>query len=711
MKSVSFIASGRAPLRLAASTVAVLLAWPALAQNPADNTLKEVVVVASRFEEPQLSAPTKIQVITQESIKNSSALSLPDALAMLAGVNVRSNSAGQLGLNATLDLGGFGATATQNTLVLVDGRRLNPIDASDISWAAIPLSAIERIEVASGSAAVQYGAGTSGGVINIITHANPKDATQLDVKAGSFGTALIDFNLNRKIDRDLIRLNASAAHSDGWRENAQAQSQNVSLKAKHDLGSSGYLFAEVQATRQNNGFPGGVLGQVGEGDQRAVKFNNVGSENTANQTGLRLGGFAALSTQTSLDVDLVLGRKSSDFKQPYYNTADSVNTSWGYVTGAGASHLTGEDVSFSPKFRTEYANGVHLVYGYDFSYSHQDGANEFGPIAQQVILDNQGPYGYKDNILSDQQAVHLHNHAVYLLSRIPLAQAWELSLGARRQIQAFDSFDQNKSSGQQNASGSFAANAHELALNYKLSEVSRFYVRTNQSYRFANTDEYWGFDAYGNRVFSGELRPQISKAYEFGYDMKTREQQLSLMLGQSVTHDEIRYNPTLYRNSNLEDDISRTSLSANWTTQVLASAQLSLGARFQRAEYQTGAYSGQTLGLVPKSIYNLGWIQSVNDKNRAGLQIMHVGRQYYDASPDKVAALDQMPAYTTADVFWTRTDGKLVTKLTIKNIAGKSYANYGGYGFVSLPGASGANSYYYFPSDPRSIYLSMNYQF
>ena len=673
--------------------------------------LQDVVVVASRFEEPRLNVPTAVQVITQEDIQNSGAQSLPDVLRMLGGVNVRSASAGQLGLNSSIDLGGFGVTATQNTLILVDGRRLNPIDASDIAWSGVPLSSIQRIEVASGAAGVQYGAGATGGVIHIVTDGKRVDRTQAELRVGSFGTTLLDFNLDRQINDLSVSLNAGATRSDGWRENSQAKMQNLTAKLKQSLGSQSYVFAEILVSQQINGFAGGVLGKVGEGDQQAAKFNNVGSENTLNQSGLRMGGFAALSTRTSLDVDLNLGQKSSNFKQPYYDTADSVNSTFGFVTGAGASRLDGENLSFSPKFRTEFSNGTSLVYGYDFSKATQNGANTFGPVAQQVILANQGPFQYQGNVLSDQQSVQLLNQSVYMISRIPLHQAWELSLGARRQIQSYDTFDQNKSSGTQSAAGAFGANAHEAALNFKLSDASRTYLRFNQSYRFANTDEYWGFDANFNRVFSGELRPQITKAYELGYDFKAPRQHFTVMFGQSVTQNEIRYDPSLFRNSNLSDDVFRTSLSANWSSQVMAKSRLSLGARFQRAEYLNGAFAGQTLSLVPNAIYNLGWTQELDGRTRAGVQVVHVSKQNYDASPDTVPSLAQMPAYTTADVFLARSYGKLETKLTVKNLTGSTYATYGGYGFVSTPGANGMNSYYYFPSDPRSVFLSMVYRF
>jgi outer membrane receptor protein involved in Fe transport len=91
--------------------------------------------------------------------------------------------------------------------------------------------------------------------------------------------------------------------------------------------------------------------------------------------------------------------------------------------------------------------------------------------------------------------------------------------------------------------------------------------------------------------------------------------------------------------------------------------------------------------------------------------MVHVSKQNYDASPGTVSTLEQMPAYTTVDLFWARNSGKLETKVTIKNLMGSTYSTYGGYGFVSTPGGNGMNSYYYYPSDPRSLYVSMTYRF
>jgi iron complex outermembrane receptor protein len=668
-----------------------------------------VVVVASRFEEPKLDVPVSVQVINRADIARSAAMSVPDVLRMLAGVNIRSVVGGQLGAGSSADLGGFGVTATQNTLVVVDGHRLNPIDSAEINWSVVPVASIERIEVASGAAGVQFGAGASGGVIFITTDGKKADRTQVGLRLGSFGTTQIGFNSDRQLDDVSLSLSGASDHSDGWRENGQGRANSASAKLSKSLGAAGSLFGQLQLSQGANALPGGVLGQVGEGDLRAAKFNNAGSESKADQQGLRIGGVAHLSAQTTVDVDVFIGKRTSTLARPYYDTADSVIS----YANPDEIKLDAKDGSISPKIRTEFANGASLVYGYDFSQSHQEAVNSYGALAQQFILANQFPGFFQGNLLSDHQSVQLLNHSVYVLGRVPLNPSVEFSAGVRRQVQQFDSYDLNTSVGYaQSASGSMAANAHEAGLNFKLNDTSRAYLRLNQSYRFANTDEYWGFDPVTfNRVFSGTLRPQTSQAYELGYDFKSERQQFSAVAGQSVTQDEIRYDPAAGQNGNLADDIARTSLVLQWSAQVLNSSRLSLGARLQRTEYATGAYSGQTPGMVPTAIYHAGWVQDLAGGHSAGVRLTHVSKQNYDASPTVAPTLAQMPAYTTLDVFWARTYGKLDTKLTVKNVTGINYAPYGGYGFVSTPGGGGATTYYYYPSDPRSMYLSMDYAF
>jgi len=103
----------------------------------------EVVVSATRLEERHVDRAVNVMVISAEDIRNSAAKTLSDLLGTRAAITVH-DLFGNNAANATVDLRGFGVTAGQNTLILVDGRRLGDIDLSGLQWSAMPFAAIER---------------------------------------------------------------------------------------------------------------------------------------------------------------------------------------------------------------------------------------------------------------------------------------------------------------------------------------------------------------------------------------------------------------------------------------------------------------------------------------------------------------------------------------------------------------------------------------
>ena len=172
-------------------------------------TLDEVVVTATRFPENQ-GAAVNVTVITAADIEKSAARTLPAILAQHAGIQVRSNDGTS---DSMIDMRGFGMTGNQNTLVLLDGQPINDLDLSAIRWSAIPLESIARIEIINGGGAVLYGAGASGGTINIITK-NPSKKMQGNVRAGlgSYATNDWQLGLSGMADRIGMRVTANLGH-------------------------------------------------------------------------------------------------------------------------------------------------------------------------------------------------------------------------------------------------------------------------------------------------------------------------------------------------------------------------------------------------------------------------------------------------------------------------------------------------------------------
>ncbi len=85
------------------------------------------------------------------------------------------------GLTDQIDLRGLGSTQAQ---ILVDGRRISGRslggNASQPDIESIPLSAIERIELRQGTGSAVFGAGTAGGVINVVRRECCDREVQLD---------------------------------------------------------------------------------------------------------------------------------------------------------------------------------------------------------------------------------------------------------------------------------------------------------------------------------------------------------------------------------------------------------------------------------------------------------------------------------------------------------------------------------------------------
>lgn len=185
----------RAAVGLALATCATS---PAFAQesterNTQDDALNEVVITGSRIVRRDYESQSPIVTVGTETLESRSSTGIEAALNQLPQFTVAANAQANSQAStpfpsptatpgaATINLRNLG---TNRNLVLVDGRRVQPINGSlAVDLNTIPGAVIQNVEVISGGAAAVYGADAISGVVNLITRKNFQGA-QFDATYG-----------------------------------------------------------------------------------------------------------------------------------------------------------------------------------------------------------------------------------------------------------------------------------------------------------------------------------------------------------------------------------------------------------------------------------------------------------------------------------------------------------------------------------------------
>ncbi len=131
--------------------------------SAAENALSPVVVTATRTAQTVDESLASVTVITREDIDNSQALTIPDILRGVPGLDI---TMGGLGKTASVFMRG---TESDHVLVLVDGVKIGSATTGSVAFEHLPLSQIERIEIVRGPRSSLYGSEAIGGVIQIFT--------------------------------------------------------------------------------------------------------------------------------------------------------------------------------------------------------------------------------------------------------------------------------------------------------------------------------------------------------------------------------------------------------------------------------------------------------------------------------------------------------------------------------------------------------------
>lgn len=178
----------------------------------------EIIVTATKIPQKLSEQPWNAVVIGSSEIQSSGTENVADLLRAKTGVDI--TRPGYLEAAASVRLRG---ASSNQTLVLLDGRRINSPILSSCNLSAISLDNVEKIEVVKTPLSAIYGSDAIGGVVNIITKKAGGDK-KIDILLEQGSYSLGNYGLKASGKNYLI--SANSIYTGGIRANSDYDARN-----------------------------------------------------------------------------------------------------------------------------------------------------------------------------------------------------------------------------------------------------------------------------------------------------------------------------------------------------------------------------------------------------------------------------------------------------------------------------------------------------
>ncbi len=642
--------------RMALFGLVVVLVLPGVAQTMEEpkekevlQTLETVLVTGTRMEQNVESVPANVTVIDREDIKQSNAKNVPDLLRAQEGIVVRDLLGN--GKSAQVDLRGFGETGPFNTLVLVDGRRINEVDLSGVDWTQIPLDQIERVEIVRGTGTVLYGDNASGGVINIITKTPAQVLrVQFGETLGSYERHKEGLSLNGGSQRVAASIFASRDRTNGYRENNEFETKDVGGKIVFDPTESLSLTLNASYHADEYGQPGAIPETLLASDRRAARFPFDDAEST--------------DKYMKLDVDMDLGTPGRLSADVSFRDRESESTFVEFISGEKRETQTW---GFTPRYVWSGAISNHsntLIAGIDLYRAEQDLKTFFAFTPPPALSGT-------SNTDRDSSGFYVHNEFSLLENLL-------FSVGARRERVKYDLSQQDLAFGLAPLDDKLTEreSAYTAGLVFLYNRNSSVFVRANRSFRFPLVDELIVFDFMNGRInVNSELSAQVGRHYEVGFRHHfNKALQANLTLYHAKFEDEIFFNTANFANENHPETRHR-GIEVGGKADLLRWVTVLGNYTYAKATFEKDPFKDNDIPAVPKRKAHVGLrIHDILPGLVLSSDYNYVGSSF--AISDQVNGFNKLGRYATIDARVSYAWNRLEAFFGVNNITDKKYAEY-----------------------------------
>jgi catecholate siderophore receptor len=647
---------------------------------------------ATKTDAPLRDIPQTVNVIPQALLRDQGARSLQDALKNVPGIGMSTGD----GQRDQVTIRGFSAIADQ----FIDGMRDDALYFRD-------LSNIEQLEVVKGPAAVLYGRGSSGGLINRVTKKPGIDISEVTLQAGSWQQKRGEFDLGRNLNDSGVafRVTGAVEDADSYRDQQFLERQALAPSVQFKLGAATTLLVQAEYLHDKRVTDFGIPSYQGRAVNVApgTYYGAANAkDNDFSESRVKALGFVlehSINDQLKLRnafryFDATLNRNNT--------LVASVNEIAKTASLTRGNVLRDEDGYFNQTELVQKATlgGMQhqLLYGVEIGKQNKDQlvrsqanvamVSLFNPVAPVVLFTAGGaPTG---NSLSVYNV-----RSVYLQDQVNLSEHWKALAGVR-----YDHFEQETRDRRPNqpklsrTDGNWSPRA---GLVYQPDDKQSYYASFSKSYQPSG-------ETFALAANNTDLAPEATENKELGAKLDLLGGRASITASVfRLQRDHIKTtdpvtNKLIPMGTQRTDGVELTfagNLGQGW--QVSSGYSLLDAEMIASIAKDDGQpVQGKRPTLTPRQSANLWFTKAFDSRFGAGAGVNYVGARF--ANPGNTVTLT---GYATVDAMAYYRAKALEVQLNLMNLLDRDYivAGHGSSKNLNLPGA------------PRSAQLTVRYRF
>lgn len=644
---------------------------------------------AAKIEAPLRDIPQTINVVPEALIEDQGARSMQDVLKNVPGVSFHIGD----GQRDQFYIRGFDAIGD----LFVDGIRDDALYYRD-------LSNIERVEVVKGPAAVLYGRGSSGGIINRITKKPGASVREVELIAGSYEQKRASFDLGDALGESAaFRITGAMEDSGSFRDEGFLEREHIAPSLALQLSPDTKLLLQVEKLRDRRltdmGIPA-FQGKPAKVDIDTFYGTSDAKDEDSSQSDV-LSGRIKLEHIISNSLKIQNTFSSYNYELDRKNTFGQIVNEAAQTVRLFHGETKREDDGWFNQLELiqdlTLGNTQHqLLYGAEVGRQNKDLRVTNWSIRPTVPLFNPGQpdiSAFGVPVLAQDNLTTLKVTSGYVQDLVTLSDQWKALVGVR-----YDEFkqkvDDKRGSDRERTDREWSPRAGVV---FQPNNWQSYYVSYSRS--FQPSGEVLAFT-----TDQSELAPEETSNIEIGNKLDFLNGRLSLTT--SLFHLE---------RSNIKntDPISREILpvgtqrtrgveltvageiAPNWSIYA-GYAHLDARVTESIATQNGQALQGKRAALTPQNSANVWLMHDLGRGFSVGGGLNYVGDRY--ASPDNTVTLDSYLTVDAAAIFRSK---KYDLALNLKNITDKEY-------FISGHGASNNLNA---PGAPRTAEVTMRLHF